>query len=234
MTVARTFQASGARREPRRGADLAVRIQRFNRSTIQGRQNRQFRRRLRPTCRAFTLIELILVMAILTIAVSITAPALANFFHGRVLDSEARRLLAATRAAQSRAISEGVPVSLWFNSSQNQYGVEADSSYSEKDRNAETIDVDHNISLRVTTLNIGASRANGSFGRSSGSSRSSSTVSQPQGPHANLPQIQFLPDGSIGEDSPQTVQIIGSDESSLYLILSRGRLNYELQSRANY
>src|SRR5207253_10956500 len=43
----------------------------------------------------FTLIELILVMTILTIAVSLTAPALANFFRGRTLDSEARRLLAA-------------------------------------------------------------------------------------------------------------------------------------------
>src|SRR6185295_17984721 len=62
-------------------------------------------------CRAaaangFTLIELILVMAILTIAVSITAPALSNFFHGRTLDSEARRMLALTRQGQSRAVSE--------------------------------------------------------------------------------------------------------------------------------
>src|SRR5689334_15919462 len=48
----------------------------------------------------FTLIELILVMAILTVAVSITAPALSNFFHGRTLDSEARRMLALTRQGQ--------------------------------------------------------------------------------------------------------------------------------------
>src|SRR5215831_89969 len=58
---------------------------------------------------AFTLIELILVMAILTVAVAITAPALSNFFHGRSLDSEARRLLSLTRQGQSRAVSEGLP-----------------------------------------------------------------------------------------------------------------------------
>lgn len=176
-------------------------------------------------------------MAILTIAVSITAPALANFFHGRVLDSEARRLLAATRAAQSRAISEGVPVSLWFDSSQNEYGIEAETSYGENDRKIETMTLDRNVSLKVTTLNIGASRANGSFGMSSGSmgSRSgNSSAPKLQGAHSSLPQIQFLPDGSIGEESPQMVQIIGSDESSLYLMLSRGRLSYELQSRPNY
>ena len=38
--------------------------------------------------KAFTLIELILVMTILAIAVSITAPALANFFRGRTLEQE--------------------------------------------------------------------------------------------------------------------------------------------------
>jgi len=212
MMTARTVETSKALQEQRRLAALQIQ---------------------RRHSQAFTLIELILVMAILTIAVSITAPALANFFHGRVLDSEARRLLAATRAAQSRAISEGMPVSLWFDSSQNEYGIEADTSYDEKDQKAETLNIDRNVSLKVTTLNISASRANGSAGMSSGGSRSSSTVHQRQGQHANLPQIRFLPDGSIGEDSPQTVQIIGSDESSLWLMLSRGRLSYELQSRAN-
>src|SRR5690242_8365198 len=135
---------------------------------------------------AFTLIELILVMAILTIAVSITAPALANFFHGRVLDSEGRRLLAATHAAQSRAISEAVPVSLWFDSSQNQYGIEAETGAYEKDQKAETLTMDHHVALKVTTLNIGASRANGSSGMSSGSRSFSQQQQTLQGPHANL------------------------------------------------
>jgi type II secretion system protein H len=223
MTAARIFEASRAEYERRcdAGARAVVSIQRFNRSTIQPRH-------------AFTLIELILVMAILTIAVSITAPALANFFHGRVLDSEARRLLAATRQAQSRAISEGVPVTLWFDSSQSEYGIEAETGAYEKDPKAETLVMDHHVSLKVAALNIGASRANGSFGPSNGSRSNSSSAPPQQGPHAGMPQIRFLPDGSIGEDSPQMIQIIGSDESSLWLALSRGRLNYELQSRASY
>src|SRR3954463_14446446 len=117
MMAARIFEAGRAEYERRRdaGVSAAVSIERFNRSTIQPRH-------------AFTLIELILVMAILTIAVSITAPALANFFHGRVLDSEARRVLALTRQGQSRAISEGLPMDLWVDAAQAQYGLEADSS----------------------------------------------------------------------------------------------------------
>src|SRR5437773_775638 len=47
--------------------------------------------------RAFTLVELILVMALLGIVLAVSAPSLSNFFHGRTLDSEARRLMALTR-----------------------------------------------------------------------------------------------------------------------------------------
>src|SRR5688572_7854706 len=46
---------------------------------------------------AFTLVELILVMAMLVIIIAVSAPSLSKFFRGRVLDSEARRLLSLTR-----------------------------------------------------------------------------------------------------------------------------------------
>src|SRR5262245_158113 len=86
---------------------------------------------------AFTLIELILVMTVLTIAVSLTAPALANFFRGRSLDSEARKLLALTRFGQSRAVSEGIPMELWLDATRGAYGLEAEPSYETTDPKAQ-------------------------------------------------------------------------------------------------
>jgi type II secretion system protein H len=62
--------------------------------------------------RAFTLIELILVMTILLVVMAVAFPSLRGFFRGRNLDSEARRILALTRYGQSRAVAEGVPVVL--------------------------------------------------------------------------------------------------------------------------
>ncbi|NJM55576.1 MAG: prepilin-type N-terminal cleavage/methylation domain-containing protein, partial [Verrucomicrobiae bacterium] len=59
--------------------------------------------------RAFTLIELMLVMALLIVTTTFLAPQLSEFFRGRSLDSEAKRFLALTRLAQSRAVAEGVP-----------------------------------------------------------------------------------------------------------------------------
>ena len=84
----------------------------------------------------FTLIELILVMALLTMVISLTAPMLSRFFRGRTLDSEARRLLALTRSGQSRAVSEGIPVDLWVNAEQGQIGLEAEPSFETSDSKA--------------------------------------------------------------------------------------------------
>src|SRR5277367_1960941 len=76
--------------------------------------------------RAFTLIELILVLALLVIITSLAAPAMANFIRGRAMDSEARRLFALMHAGQSRAVSEGMPMVLWVDEKQNIYGLEAE------------------------------------------------------------------------------------------------------------
>src|SRR6266566_7071347 len=98
----------------------------------QGRRGREpaYAQKLRQGRRGrwekgFTLMELILVMTVLAIAVSITAPALANFFRGRTLDSEARRFLSLTRHGQSRAVAEGVPMELWLDAVNQTYGLEA-------------------------------------------------------------------------------------------------------------
>src|SRR5437870_1766405 len=74
--------------------------------------------------RAFTLIELILIMALLVIGVSFVTPHLQGFFRGRTLQSEARQMIALMHNGQTRAVSGGVPMILWFDVGQNKYGLE--------------------------------------------------------------------------------------------------------------
>ena len=66
--------------------------------------NKAIRRSAELRSAGFTLIELILVMAMLLIVLSLTAPSLAVFFRGRALDSEARRFMTLTHYGQSRAV----------------------------------------------------------------------------------------------------------------------------------
>jgi Tfp pilus assembly protein FimT len=177
---------------------------------------------------AFTLIELILVMAILIIAVSITAPALASFFRGRTLDSEARRLLSLTREGQSRAISEGLPMELWVDQGQRAYGLEAEPSYEQNDSKAIGFALERDIQLQVVS--------NNSLNSSSAPPlpMSGATSSAPvRSNHPSLPRIRFLPDGSISETSPQMIELTGRDGSALWVGLARNRLNYEIRSQAS-
>src|SRR5690348_7278198 len=97
----------------------------------------------------FTLIELLLVMTLLAIVMAIAAPQLSRFFHSRSLDSEARRFLALTHGAQSRAVAEGIPMVLWVDGKQHLCGLNADKSYVDDDPKAETFSVDNTVEVEV-------------------------------------------------------------------------------------
>ena len=167
-------------------------------------------------------------MTILAIAVSFTAPALANFFRGRSIDYEARRLLALTRQGQSRAVSEGLPMELWFDPSSSTYGLEAEPSYETVDSRAITFPLDSQMQIEFPDQSNGAHF--GTLGSVSSASPADSTHASN---HPNLTKIRFLPDGSIAENSPQTLHVIGRDGMSIWLMLSRNRLNYEIRARNN-
>ena len=155
---------------------------------------------------AFTLIELILELALLVIAVSLASPALSGFMRGRALDSEARRLVALAHAGQSRAVSEGMPVMLWIDEKQNAYGLEAETTGKNGDPKAENLTLDEK--LRIAVLNIGATAVT---------------------TFKNLPAIRFLADGTVDENSPQTLRLAESGGSTLSVVKSRSRMGYEIQ-----
>ncbi len=168
--------------------------------------------------RAFTLIELVMVMTLLVVVIAVAAPSLAGFFRGRALDSEARRMLALTRQGQSRAASGGVPVVLWLDPAQRAYGLEEDSSYTDKDTKAVEYKVDSNVSLEAGP----ATTANTLLGNMPATASKRSA----------LPQIRFQPDGGIDESSIESVRLSDREGDSLWLARGRNRLNYEIHNQA--
>jgi type II secretion system protein H len=160
--------------------------------------------------RAFTLIELMLVLALLVIITSLAAPAMANFIRGRALDSEARRLFALMHAGQSRAVSEGLPMVLWVDEKNDLYGLQAETTGQNGDPKAENLPVDS--TLQIAVLNAG--------------------VSTPT-TFNNLPAIRFLPDGTVDENSPQTLQLTDSAGVSRWLVESSSHTGYEIRDSQN-
>jgi prepilin-type N-terminal cleavage/methylation domain-containing protein len=153
---------------------------------------------------AFTLIELVLVMALLVVAVCMVAPRMSDFIRGRALDSEARRMLALTDAGQSRAVSEGMPMVLWFNEKQNTCGLQEETPPKGGDTKAENVTISDSVQVApVTKGSLGATTFN------------------------NLPAIRFLPDGTVDENSPQTVQLTEGN-AALWLVQLQNHTGYEI------
>ncbi len=163
-----------------------------------------------PFASAFTLIELILIMALLVVITSLAAPAMANFIRGRALDSEARRLFALMHAAQSRAVSEGVPVMLWVDQKRNAYGTSQETPGKNGDLDAETLMVDS--TLQIAVLNTGTGTP--------------TTFN-------NLPAIKFLPDGTVDENSPQTLQLTDAAGFARWFVETRSHMGYDVRDTQN-
>jgi len=165
-------------------------------------------------------------MALLTIVISLTAPSLSHFFRGRTLDSEARRLLALTRSGQSRAVSEGMPIDLWVDAADGAFGLEAEPSFDTSDPKAMEFTLDGGLKIAVVNRAVVAPAI--LLNRNT----RVSTASTPRVvlARSSLPTIRFLPDGSIGDNSPQMLCLTSTDGGSLWLAQSQDGLTYEIRT----
>ena len=174
------------------------------------RENRSVRPRRRG---AFTLIELIIVMALLSIVIAIGAPRLAKFFHGQTVQEEGQRLLALTRYGQSRAASEGLPMILWMNPANGTYGLR----------------VQDGFSAAGTTAPAGTGK-DVSYKLGDGLRfQFEQGVALPQ----QGASILFAPDGSIGESSLRRVVIEQDDGDWSAIAEAENHLTYVTVQRTN-
>ncbi len=174
---------------------------------------------------AFTLIELILVMVIITVAVSLAAPRLSAFFRGRALDSEARRMLALTRYAQDRAASEGVPIRMWFDPQNREYGIRPDQTYEQENTDDLRFKLGDGVSLRVQA------QVTRSSGQSIARRLSTTSMNSPgstQNRQDNFDAIRFLPDGLIDPESTLSITITDADNYSLIVAPADNRMHFEI------
>ena len=131
---------------------------------------------------------------------------MSNFIRGQALGSEARRLAALMHAGQSRAVSEGLPMVLWVDEKQGTYGLQAEVTGQKGDPRAENLSLDENLQIAVVNTGSGGTTK---FG--------------------GLPAIRFLPDGTVDENSPQTLRLMDAKGQALWLIESRDRNGYEIR-----
>jgi type II secretion system protein H len=173
---------------------------------------------------AFTLVELLLVMTVMVMSFAIALPTVAKFFRGRTLDSEARRLLAMTRGAQGRAVSEGAPMQLWVDARKGRYGLQEEPGWTERDPKAVTFKLDPDLQIEVVA----------SGKRSTTTYSTSRLPAQTNSRKKNdLPEIRFVPDGTFDDTTPQGIHLSDRNGISLWVVPSRNHLNYEIRNDYN-
>lgn len=183
--------------------------------------------------RAFTLIELILVMALITIVVSVSLPSLKGFFKGRDLDSEARRFLSLTHYASSRAVAEGVPMELYVDTQQKLYGLRAQAGFLESDSRAVQYKLPEELSFEVTAAPAKKISGQDNFDDPEAEFANADDESTGTRP---IKILRFTSDGFIGDKSPAAVILRQraaddlTEGSALAIAQSATRLNYEIRT----
>jgi Tfp pilus assembly protein FimT len=151
-------------------------------------------------------------MTLLVIAAGLAVPRLAQSFGGRVVDEEARRLLALTRLAASRAAAEGVPVRLWVDPAAGSYGVEQDFGYTAGDNHAVSFFLDDSCTLEVLPADA----------------PEVSELDLPAVATAGRDGILFLPDGLIDPSSVARITVRQRDGTAIALVPTADGLSHEL------
>ncbi len=171
--------------------------------------------------RAFTLIELIFVLALLAIAAVFVVSSMGPFFRGRALNFEARRMLSLTHYAQSRAVSEGVPLILWINTTESTYGLSVQSSFENPDGDTRAVKYTVESSLKLETP-VGVA----------------TPVSEQEDEKLGITDqslafIRFTPDGFFDDSSVTKITIRLGTEAGLELVPMVNRLGYEIRPASN-
>lgn len=129
---------------------------------------------LRAACGGFTLVELILVMGLLAAVMGLAAPSLAKFFRQRAVDSEAARFVSLTEFARHQAIARGIPMVVWIDPEETEYGMEPEAGYPSAAGDVHSFSAPSDLAVQVD---------------------------EPQrSPDGTLDVVVFLPDGSMDLD----------------------------------
>ncbi|MBI4621658.1 MAG: prepilin-type N-terminal cleavage/methylation domain-containing protein [Verrucomicrobia bacterium] len=176
--------------------------------------NRGPLRRRQQRARAFTLVELIVVMVLLLIVASMVAPRMSSFFRGRALSAEGRRMLSLINYGQSRAVAEGVPVLLWIDAGSSTYGLEIQAGFAGSDERAVTYTAEPTLTLETPTV---------------AAEQASELDDEKLGLPEDLAVIRFNPDGFFDDVSVSRIVIRQGDEGALELVPAANRLRYEIR-----
>ena len=150
---------------------------------------------------AFSLVELILVMALLVIVMAVSAPSLARSMRQRHLSDEAARFVALTEYSRNEAVSQGVPMTVWIDPAGGRCGVEAKVGFTGSEARAREFKVGADIQFELE--NAVASRG-------------------------VVDVVEFGPEGAPSPGSIDTLRVVDRFDSAIAIAKTSDGWSYEV------
>lgn len=149
----------------------------------------------------FTLVELIIVMALLALVTAFAVPSLSRSMRQRNINDEAARLLALTEYARSEAVSQGVPMSVWLDPKGQRFGVEPKTGFEgDVARDKEfSLNPDIHFEVELAATRDGVADA-----------------------------VEFSPDGAPASSSIGTIKLVDRFDATVTLSRTADKWGYEI------
>jgi type II secretion system protein H len=177
---------------------------------------------------AFTLVELVLVMALLCVIYALAMPSLSRSFHQRNLDQEAMRVLALTEYARDEAISQGVPMEVWIDAQAGRFGAKSLDGYENSGARSKEFTLVSGLHFEVSEeSSFGSTHAAASPAPVTPMAPKASAA--PKSEDADEAEaVEFEPDGTLDPSSVQAVRIADDSNSSVEIAQNNGGSGYEI------
>lgn len=151
---------------------------------------------------AFTLVELIVVMALLATLLAVVAPSLSRSSHARKLENEAARLLALTEYARCEAVSQGVPTTVWIDPAGKRFGAEPKAGYPADVAREKEFTLDADLRFEVDNA--------------------------PAAQNGVIYAMEFAPDGTPDPANVYSVRLLDQTDSAIAVTQTDDQWGYEI------
>ena len=174
---------------------------------------------------AFTLVELVLVMALLATLAAIAVPSLARSLRGHNLDGQADRLLAVTEYGRDEAASQGLPMVMWIDVDGGRFGVDTKPGYGSGQENARAreytlADDAHFDPIAQGMVSSVPAPGTAAQGQTSGGAA--------QGTHGGVIVAEFEPDGTLDPGSLPGFHLVDRAGEALSVSQTPDAYGYEI------
>ena len=150
----------------------------------------------------FTLVELVVVMALLAIVAALSVPAMSRSIRARNLNGEAVRFIAATEYGRDEAVSQGVPMTVWIDPATQRFGVEPRAGFEGVESRNREFAVNADIHFEMDSAAAGG---------------------------GIVQAVEFAPDGVPTTASLETVRLVDRFESEVIVVRTKDGWSYEIQ-----